>query len=111
MSQTNGDSKKMDVTINVMSWKDENERRVNEISYGAGKTKNIFPDNLEIIAEDDILLFDEKNDKIHVKTGTTTKVINVPMLMEKRKNNKLHKNISVRLDKMNKKDNGERVVG
>lgn len=115
MNQTSGDSKKMDIVVDFMSLEKEDERGIKVFSYGEEEAKNIFPNNVEIKVENNVITFDEKKDEIRVKTEYNTEIINFPNLKEKREEEKLHSKISEKGNKTinynkNKNNNTERAV-
>ena len=114
MSRTNGDSKKMDIEFNSIIFEEE-EKGMNFGNYGKYQTISIFPDNLEFnVGGDCEIIYYENFDKVEIREGNNTKIINFQNLKEKREEEKLHSKISEKRNKTinyNKnKNNTERAI-
>lgn len=112
MSRTNGDSKKMDIVVNFMSWEKENERGI--VVNNSNKENEIFTEILEFPTSNSILL--ENGDLIEKKYNTT--ILNFEEIKDKKdfeqRKQKIEKMIKiserkVEKEKQSSKDNGERV--
>jgi len=110
MSRTNGDSKKMDIVVNFMSWEKENERGIKVNS--SNNENEIFTDIIDFPVSDSTLL--ENGNLIDQKYNTTIvsikEIKNKKDFDEYKKESEKRIKSSVRLDSKNKsKDSTERV--
>lgn len=111
MSRTNGDSKKMDIVVNFMSWEKENERGI--IVNTSNKENEIFTEILDFPVYESILV---ENGNLIDKNNNTTilnfeEIKNKKDFIQRKEIIEKQKNISVRLDGKNKsKESSERAV-